>query len=141
MSRRNIIGKDPAHDIVVGWDPPLVTFFVIVTAQSAMPGGEDDDDVILWLGTEPKDGLNTVEDLARVTEPYAVIDDATRVQLAADRAINDGQGPNEVADRLAEFTLKRCGNDHAKAIQALMDVRRTTPRTGSVMDQLQDQFG
>ena len=69
------------HEIVVGWDNPLETFFVQVWDESS-----DADDPVLWVGTTPE-AVATVEALAALARPYGEIPDELLMQLREDFAL------------------------------------------------------
>jgi hypothetical protein len=83
MSRHIIPGRDPKHQVVVGWDRPCAGFF----GQVIVPGETDDDedDVVFWVGAGYPGQVPTVEDLALHLRPYAEIDGETRAVLLADQ--------------------------------------------------------
>ena len=68
------------HEIIVGWDNPLETFFVQVWDESS-----DADDPVLWAGTKPKE-VASVEALAALVRPYGEISDRLLMQLREDFA-------------------------------------------------------
>jgi hypothetical protein len=49
-SRYDFPGHNPNHQISVGWDAPLTTFFAQVLDSSS---DDHEDEPILWLGLEP----------------------------------------------------------------------------------------
>lgn len=49
MSRHDIPARDPAHKIIVGWDQPLLTFFMQVIDRKKEAAGEDEK-FVSWLG-------------------------------------------------------------------------------------------
>lgn len=51
MSRYMLKPKDPKHEVVVGWDNPLNTYFIQVYVPEGTPEG--DDDFLLWSGDRP----------------------------------------------------------------------------------------
>jgi hypothetical protein len=68
-SRYDIAGNNPKHEISVGWDAPLTTFF----AQVFDSDSEDDmDEPVLWLGDEPMQ-IPTLELLIQRLAPFASI--------------------------------------------------------------------
>lgn len=87
MSRRHALPHAPGVEVVVGWDPPLATFFAQVIRQgpAAAADDEEDDDVLLWVGTAPGD-IAEPEGLRGPLAPWAELDDATVAALRADRA-------------------------------------------------------
>lgn len=54
MSRHEIPARDPAHKVIVGWDHPLLTYFVQVIDRAKEDAG-DDDKFVLWAGTAPRE--------------------------------------------------------------------------------------
>src|SRR5262245_35370592 len=46
MSRYHI--AEAPNEVVVGWDPPLQTYFLEVFKVAL--GGEEEDEILLWLG-------------------------------------------------------------------------------------------
>jgi hypothetical protein len=71
MSRHEIVARDPAHKIIVGWDPPLMTFFAQVMDRRAEEAGWDDK-FLLWVGCSCQE-IYEVEQLARKISKYAVL--------------------------------------------------------------------
>lgn len=69
MSRHELPAKDPAHKVIVGWDHPLLTFFVQVIDREKEAAG-DDQKFVLWKGTRPME-LYEVGTLERWTRKYA----------------------------------------------------------------------
>ncbi len=70
MSRHELVPLNPAHEVAVGWDRPLHTFFAQVLDVEA---DEDSDDrMILWIGAD----FGAVPDPATAVDavrPFAVI--------------------------------------------------------------------
>jgi hypothetical protein len=113
MSRHTIEAGEPAaFEIVIGYDPPLDSFFAQVinrevrarieraqeererAYRDALTRGvepdadrdeaEDEDYFTLWVGTTVGE-VQTVEDLAEALAPYAVISPEMRETLRRDR--------------------------------------------------------
>ena len=59
--------RNPNHEILVGWDPPLNTYFVHVIDTTK----EEDDKKrdILWIGTSPGE-IHDVVKIANAVRPY-----------------------------------------------------------------------
>lgn len=72
MSRHELTSRDPAHKVIVGWDHPLMTFFlqVIDREKEAAGGSAADDKIILWRGTRPRE-IYEVDHLARYARQWA----------------------------------------------------------------------
>jgi hypothetical protein len=69
MSRYTIAALHPQHTCVVGYDPPLGTFFAQVWDQT-IPAAEEQ--LVLWVGTALEE-IPTVHALATALSAYAVI--------------------------------------------------------------------
>jgi len=82
MSRYTIAAQDPCYEVIVGWDPPMQTFFGQVCATTA-----DDEDAacVLWVGLEVQ-ALTTVAALQEVLQAYATLPAAVVAQLEHDQA-------------------------------------------------------
>ena len=72
MSRFRLNGKNPEHEIIVGWDPPLQTFFAQVWDRSKFISGDWDDDepALLWEGCHLR-AVQTVDALEKMLKPFA----------------------------------------------------------------------
>lgn len=80
MSRHQLVPKNKNHEVVVGWDHPLLTYFVIVKDKTA----KGDDQVICWVGTQPRQ-LYEVEDVLHYAKLYADIPPNLGVKLYGDK--------------------------------------------------------
>ena len=78
-SRYEFPGHNPNHQITVGWDAPLTTFFTQVFDSYS----EDEDEPILWLGLEPMQ-IPTLEMLVQRLAPFASIPPAILQNLQQD---------------------------------------------------------
>lgn len=90
MSRR-VVREDDAFSVVVGWDPPLRTFFVqvydIAAFQAALQRDPDADDVIvLWEGFAP-DEIAAPQDVAERVAPWAALSEDDLAGLARDKML------------------------------------------------------
>lgn len=63
MSRCVLDNEETGHEVVIGWDPGLNTFFIQVTKFGM-------DDPTLWLGTRPGE-FSSPEGLIAAVIPYA----------------------------------------------------------------------
>lgn len=72
------LSRPAIPEIVIGWDPPLQTFFGYVKDLSI----DDDkaDPIILWVGTSWRE-VPTVDALVRHLTPWAFISSALRQAL------------------------------------------------------------
>lgn len=67
MSQYRPKPKDPNHLVLIGWDPPLNTFFAHVIDESK---DEDDDQRdVLWIGCRYKE-CHSLEDVISKIKPY-----------------------------------------------------------------------
>ena len=55
------------YDVVVGWDPPLRTFFVKVYDLSI---DDADEQFIVWEGSDPIHPIQDIERIKRIIYPY-----------------------------------------------------------------------
>lgn len=92
MSRHEIEARDPArHRVIVGWDPPLQTYFVHVidrrreAIDDDRPGRSDKFD--LWVGAKWRE-LYEIDELARHLAPYAELTNLMRAKLYRDKDDN-----------------------------------------------------
>ncbi|WP_454887319.1 hypothetical protein [Sphingomonas oryzagri] len=68
-------------EIVIGWDPPLQTFFGYVKDLSI--DDDEADPIILWVGTSWRE-VRTVDQLADHMAPWAFISSPLRQALQAE---------------------------------------------------------
>lgn len=92
MSRVQIEPKDPGHEIVVGLDRPLNTFFIMVTEKPA--DGEDEEDS---FPLEFKSRWSRAEVLERI-EKYAV--DSPRTQAVTEAILLDMDPSETVPEKI-----------------------------------------
>jgi len=99
MSRHTIPGLRPGFTVVVGWDNPL-------------------DPVVLWLGTQPNQGLYS-QDLIVPLAPYAILTDDTIEQLRADRAACLDRSPT-TSQRACLAFVRRARSSNSARIASLL---------------------
>lgn len=127
------------HSVVVGWDPPLNTYFAVVELKAHFrePHDDDEDGLILCLGG----GGNTIDTPKALSDGlrhYAELDEMTLLRLAADRWINDGMSPNDIADGHAAQAFTALG--FSAAYEGLLG-RKPTPRhTNETLAQLRAEI-
>ena len=80
MSRYEIPGRKPGTTVAVGWDHPMLTYFV----QVYDPAVEEDENPVVWLGGKPRE-LYDLEDLKRAIRRHADLTDELAVTLYGDR--------------------------------------------------------
>jgi hypothetical protein len=83
MSRHEIPARNPAHKVIVGWDHPLLTFFVQVIDREREDAG-DDLKMILWRGTSLRE-LYEVEDVRRTVAAFADLSPEIGAKLYGDK--------------------------------------------------------
>jgi len=66
-------------DIVVGWDPPLSTFFVQVWDLHK----PEDDNEVLWVGYTPGE-IRDVDQVVKAVAPWVRVPDSVQRSLYAD---------------------------------------------------------
>ena len=82
MSHHNLTPTNPTHDVVVGWDGPLDTFFAQVIDTTA--DEESDAREVLWIGTGFCEAPDPATIIAAVA-PFATVPAGLLAQLARDR--------------------------------------------------------
>lgn len=92
MSRHSLNPRDESFDVIVGWDPPLHTYFVQVL-RPADPATDNDDEMIVWRGfgryADPPDEILTLGIVDELIKPYAApMPAAVRRQLVIDKSRN-----------------------------------------------------
>lgn len=83
MSRHEIPARDPSHKVIVGWDPPLLTFFVQVIDRAKEDAG-DDEKFILWEGCSLRE-IYEIDRLARRVGKFAELTPQMRSTLYGDK--------------------------------------------------------
>lgn len=86
MSRHDLTPFDPAHEVTVGWDPPLRSYF----AQVLDTAGDEEDGTyeVLWIGIRLQEVLNPAAVIAAVA-PFASVPADLLGQLARDRRADE----------------------------------------------------
>lgn len=130
MSRHHLKPKNLDHDVVVGWDPPLATFFALVQDLRAP---EDDDPSVHWAGWNTGE-LPTVERLAESVAPYAEIPMEMRLRLAADRIANTGFPREESVRSTAALSAAEIKEPDPEKRLALLQATAPAPRGASALD-------
>lgn len=72
MSRHEIDAFDPVNTVIVGWDPPLQTFFAQVKS-SLLEKSDPDDPFLLWVGCFPGE-IYDIDGLVDALRPFAHLD-------------------------------------------------------------------
>lgn len=86
MSRHDLTPFDPAHEVVVGYDPPLQSYFAQVLDTTA--NEESNAFEVLWIGTSLHEVLNPAAVIAAVA-PFASVPADLFDQLARDRRADE----------------------------------------------------
>lgn len=97
MSRYTIAARPPYHHCVVGYDPPLGTFFAQVYKSK---GPRRSPPLVHWVGADFGE-LPTVEALTAAIAAYVTVPDDIQQQLRRDGA--GGARPNFGTQLLAEL--------------------------------------
>ena len=79
MSRHEIAGHKPGLRVAVGWDQPLLTYFVHV-----FDAGWKREGPTIWLGFRPRE-LYDIGDLKRAIQQHADLPRELLVTLRRDR--------------------------------------------------------
>jgi hypothetical protein len=60
-------GKNPNHEIILGWDPALNTYFLHVIDKTKNEDDKNRD--VLWIGCTQNE-ITDIDDLAKKAFPY-----------------------------------------------------------------------
>ena len=90
MSRHAVTSNNPALDIIVGWDPPLETFFAQVM-RTDLTDDAHENHVVLWIGTANRE-IERAESLIGPLAPYGAVPPALVEMLDAERAQQHVEG-------------------------------------------------
>lgn len=83
MSRHEVAAVNPKHKVIVGWDHPMLTFFVQVIDRRAEEAGADDK-FVMWKGTRLRE-IYEVDHLARIAGRHADLSTDLRATLYGDK--------------------------------------------------------
>lgn len=87
---RYVLQDDGRREVVVGWDPPLGTFYAQIFAPQ-LP--EDENDCIWWVGYQPRE-LQTLRELDEALATQGVtLTHEIGLQLAFDQGTPWEPGP------------------------------------------------
>lgn len=86
MSRHQLDSFNPVHEVAIGWDPPMHTYFAQVLDTTASE--ESDAYEVLWIGTRFQEVLNLATVITAVT-PFATVPPDLLGQLAQDRRTDE----------------------------------------------------
>lgn len=70
MSRYEIEGRQPGTKVFVGWDHPLLTYFVQVYDEPSEQEGPEQEGPRVWLGASLRE-IYDLTDLKRAIRPHA----------------------------------------------------------------------
>jgi len=79
MSRYRIPSKNAKHNVYIGWDNPMQTFF----AQVTDPTLDEEHQMVFWTGGMPEE-VGSVETLQESLKPYADIPEDVKGNLVRD---------------------------------------------------------
>jgi hypothetical protein len=81
MSNYSFKGNNPNHEVMVGWDPPLNTYFahVLDVSKNEDDNGRD----LLWIGCTPNE-IHDLETITRELAPYARVSEVTLARMYSD---------------------------------------------------------
>ena len=104
MSRYTLNPVLPQHEIIVGWDAPLNTFFGIIKDTSITD--EEQNNIICWIGGD-YDVVKTTQELKEKVSNYARIPDKLIEQLQRDRDQLWTPGPAQLFFQKMKDNIKR----------------------------------
>jgi hypothetical protein len=82
VSRHQLPAKNPRFEVVVGWDPPLRTYFCQVTDLE----GKEEGQPFIWLGADLK--RVPMGEVVDAVTPYAAVPREVFAKLLEDRRLN-----------------------------------------------------
>ena len=82
MSRHTLSALKATHDVVVGWDRPMGTFFAQVTDLEAP---DEDGDLIVWIGATCYGEVVLASKVIEAVRSYAVIPASLQATLEAEQ--------------------------------------------------------
>lgn len=85
MSRYVIPSKSAEHEIVIGYDRPMDTYFAQV-AKGKLEDLDFENEPVLWLGASRMEEITEIDDLRAAIKDYADIPPDISRKLAADRS-------------------------------------------------------
>lgn len=94
--------KNPAHDVWVGWDSPLESYFGQVYDREIQASTDPDDErdpVIFWCGASSVGEIKTVSELDSVMRDYCTIPETIAAELLDDYANRSTPSPLQVWGR------------------------------------------
>lgn len=80
MSRYELAGRKPGTTVSVGWDHPLLTYFIQVYDEAV----DEEENPIVWRGGMARE-LDDLNDLLRALRPHADLPVALVANLYGDR--------------------------------------------------------
>lgn len=106
MSRCVLDDEERGTEVVIGWDPPLGTFFARVWERTVHDTeaelGVEDPGVRFWTGCGDRIWVTKedVDELIAMVQPFACPNDQweLRKELLADQANNDGERTYDLYD-------------------------------------------
>ena len=89
MSRHEVDTKNPQYQAFVGWDHPLLTFFVQVYDRVKLDDDiaetyDPDNALFFWKGSSLRE-IYEIEDLERISKPYVKLSPEIKSTLYGDR--------------------------------------------------------
>ena len=99
MSRYEVPTRDEQYEVVVGWDPPLDTFFAQVFDHTH---GHEDDGPVFEIG-QRRGEVPTIERLGEALAHYAILPVALQEQLGADSRVPRAPAAPEITQLLDQL--------------------------------------
>jgi len=89
MSRITLISKDPRHQVVVGWDRTMGSFFAEVA--DLLFDEEDPRHDVLWIGTDAFGSMPEPGPVIDAVRPYALVPPELERRLLDDRSLESAR--------------------------------------------------
>lgn len=85
MSQHTLEPLQSHHEVMIGWDPPLSNFFLLVHDRDVTE--DEGDPVIVWLGADRPATELDVDRVLKEAANWAVIPEGLRERLLRDKRV------------------------------------------------------
>src|SRR5262245_44566308 len=106
MSRYRI--AEAPNEVVVGWDPPLQTYFLEVFKAALGGEEEEEDEILLWPGTRPGE-IPTVAAIEDVLAAHAELTSGAALTPELCRKLEEDQANSTLPSELQRHMIELLG--------------------------------
>ena len=115
MSRYQLDAFSPSHEVIVGWDPAMFSFFAMVLDNTASEAS--DAHVVLQIGQH----FNAVDEMTTVIKavrPYAHIPDDLQDDLWTDSLTDSWADASPTTQAIPDPSRSKCPFSHLRSKSA-----------------------